>query len=139
MNANNYGHWDTRLVGQFEPRDYLYFTYRITFDNGDQYIGVKKLWRSVDRTPSSYKRRNDFKPSDWLKYKSSSNACKQRCEDETPEYLILELFTSKAPAIVSELLLTIDSKQQGQHLLNESIYLPQIPLSTIKPIKPKPK
>lgn len=130
MNVN-YGHWDTALVGQFNPYDYLYFTYRITFSNGDQYVGVKKLWRSIDRTPSSYTRRTTFKQSDWPRYKSSSNACKQRCKSDSAHYLILELFTSKAPAIVSELLLIIESKQQKHTLLNESIYLPQLPLSTI--------
>ena len=62
----DYGHWDTDLVGEFHPEDHLGFVYQITrLDSGRSYIGCKHLWK--------YSKGKRKAASEWRNYVSSSN------------------------------------------------------------------
>ncbi len=67
-----YGHW----VSEFEidAKQYLGFVYVLTMSNGKKYIGAKKMWVSMKRTPASYKKapKKPFRESNWRSYTSSS-------------------------------------------------------------------
>lgn len=65
MGAPKYGHWDTSLVGKFNPDDHLGFVYQITHkESGKSYIGCKHLWK--------FKKKKKVKASEWRYYCSSS-------------------------------------------------------------------
>jgi hypothetical protein len=69
MPAPTYGHWDTSLVGKFNPDEHLGFVYQIThLETGKSYIGCKHLWK--------FKKRKRVKASEWRYYCSSSNYLK---------------------------------------------------------------
>jgi hypothetical protein len=64
-----YGHWDTSLVGRFDPDKHLGFVYQIThIELGKSYIGCKHLWK--------HKKRKRIKASEWRYYCSSSKYLK---------------------------------------------------------------
>ncbi|ALY07110.1 hypothetical protein VmeM32_00123 [Vibrio phage vB_VmeM-32] len=73
MMNRDYGHWTTTF--DFDPKDFLAFTYEITFRDGKKYIGVKKFWKSLKVPPNELSPRSRKKviPSDWKTYCSSSN------------------------------------------------------------------
>lgn len=65
MGAPKYGHWDTSLVGRFNPNDHFGFVYQITHkESGKSYIGCKHLYR--------YKKTKRTTESNWKYYCSSS-------------------------------------------------------------------
>lgn len=65
MGAPKYGHWDTSLVGRFNPGDHFGFVYQITHkESGKSYIGCKHLYR--------YKKTKRTTESNWKYYCSSS-------------------------------------------------------------------
>tara|TARA_R110002012_G_scaffold4600_4_gene21063 strand:+ start:1710 stop:2519 length:810 start_codon:yes stop_codon:yes gene_type:complete len=65
VGAPKYGHWDTSLVGKFNPGDHFGFVYQITHkESGKSYIGCKHLYR--------YKKTKRTKESNWKYYCSSS-------------------------------------------------------------------
>jgi len=65
MGAPKYGHWDTSLVGRFNPGDHFGFVYQITHkESGKSYIGCKHLYK--------YKKTKRTTESDWKYYCSSS-------------------------------------------------------------------
>ena len=65
MGAPKYGHWDTSLVGRFNPGDHFGFVYQITHkESGKSYIGCKHLYR--------YKKAKRTTESNWKYYCSSS-------------------------------------------------------------------
>lgn len=65
MGAPKYGHWDTSLVGKFNPNDHFGFVYQITHkESGKSYIGCKHLYR--------YKKTKRTTESNWKYYCSSS-------------------------------------------------------------------
>ena len=69
MPAPTYGHWDTSLVGKFNPDEHLGFVYQIThLETGKSYIGCKHLWK--------FKKRKRVKASEWRYYCSSPNYLK---------------------------------------------------------------
>ena len=61
------------------PEDFIGFVYKITFDNGDYYIGQKGFY-STRRTKVAGKRNRKvtIKESNWRTYKSSSEVVKAR-------------------------------------------------------------
>jgi hypothetical protein len=65
VGAPKYGHWDTSLVGKFNPGDHFGFVYQITHkESGKSYIGCKHLYR--------YKKTKRTTESNWKYYCSSS-------------------------------------------------------------------
>ena len=65
MPAPTYGHWDTSLVGKFNPDEHLGFVYQIThLETGKSYIGCKHLWK--------FSKGKRVRASEWRKYCSSS-------------------------------------------------------------------
>jgi len=65
VGAPKYGHWDTSLVGRFNPNDHFGFVYQITHkESGKSYIGCKHLYR--------YKKTKRTTESNWKYYCSSS-------------------------------------------------------------------
>ncbi len=65
MGAPKYGHWDTSLVGRFNPNDHFGFVYQITHkESGKSYIGCKHLYK--------YKKTKRTTESNWKYYCSSS-------------------------------------------------------------------
>jgi hypothetical protein len=65
VGAPKYGHWDTSLVGRFNPGDHFGFVYQITHkESGKSYIGCKHLYR--------YKKTKRTTESNWKYYCSSS-------------------------------------------------------------------
>ena len=65
MGAPKYGHWDTSLVGRFNPGDHFGFVYQITHkESGKSYIGCKHLYK--------YKKTKRTTESNWKYYCSSS-------------------------------------------------------------------
>jgi hypothetical protein len=65
VGAPKYGHWDTSLVGKFNPNDHFGFVYQITHkESGKSYIGCKHLYR--------YKKTKRTTESNWKYYCSSS-------------------------------------------------------------------
>lgn len=69
----NYGHWS--VDHPFDTKDVIGFVYIITFNNGQKYIGAKRVWKNIKRPPATYKRgsKTPFIESDWRSYRSSSN------------------------------------------------------------------
>ncbi|CAL9972639.1 homing endonuclease [Vibrio phage D480] len=67
-----YGHWVCEF--EIDPKQYLGFVYVLTMSNGKKYIGAKKIWVSMKRTPASYKKlpKKPFRESNWRSYTSSS-------------------------------------------------------------------
>lgn len=67
-----YGHWVCDF--EIDPEKYLGFVYILTMSNGKKYIGAKKIWVSMKRTPASYKKKpkKPFRESNWRSYTSSS-------------------------------------------------------------------
>tara|TARA_R110000744_G_scaffold291260_1_gene401889 strand:+ start:655 stop:1473 length:819 start_codon:yes stop_codon:yes gene_type:complete len=65
VGAPKYGHWDTSLVGKFNPGDHFGFVYQITHkESGKSYIGCKHLYK--------YKKTKRTTESNWKYYCSSS-------------------------------------------------------------------
>jgi len=65
VGAPKYGHWDTSLVGRFNPGDHFGFVYQITHkESGKSYIGCKHLYK--------YKKTKRTTESNWKYYCSSS-------------------------------------------------------------------
>ena len=65
MPAPAYGHWDTTVVGRFNPDAYLGFVYQIiNLDSNKKYIGCKHLWK--------YSKGKRIRASEWRYYCGSS-------------------------------------------------------------------
>lgn len=67
---SDYGHWDTSIVGEFDPLDFFGFIYEIEEKStGRCYIGKKQLTRRRKKTKSNSSR---WEESKWREYTSSS-------------------------------------------------------------------
>lgn len=88
--SNTYGHWSTAF--DFDVRDFLAFTYEITFRDGKKYIGVKKFWKNLKVPPNELSARSRKKvvESDWKTYCSSSNDVEHLLHNENyPKSMII--------------------------------------------------
>lgn len=96
----SYGHWDTSLVGKFNPEDHLGFVYQIThLDSGKSYIGCKHLWKFKKKS------KKRVKASAWKNYCSSSNYLKPDINEygkEAFRFLILMLCPNKRDLYYNE-------------------------------------
>ena len=105
MDNIDYGHWS--VLEEVDIKKYLAFTYVITFKNGKKYIGVKKIWKKIKRTPSEFKRppKEGFHESDWKTYTSSSNAVNDMILDgvEIDSMVIVGWYTSWGKALLAEM------------------------------------
>lgn len=72
----DYGHWDVRKVGSFDPADWFGFIYLITNTvDGRKYIG-KKQFKSKKRYQKNKRSRIKYVDSDWQTYCSSCDELK---------------------------------------------------------------
>lgn len=98
MPAPTYGHWDTSLVGRFDPDEHLGFVYQIThIELGKSYIGCKHLWK--------HKKRKRVKASEWRYYCSSSKYLKPEIEKHGKkafDFIILMLCRNKRDLYYNE-------------------------------------
>ena len=96
--SEDYGHWDTALVGNFNPDDHLGFVYQITHKkSGKSYIGCKHLWK--------FKKRKRINASEWRYYYSSGKYLKPEIEELGPEaftFVILMLCKNKRDLYYNE-------------------------------------
>lgn len=70
----SYGHWNTSIVGEFDPTQYFGFVYLIENTVTQQkYIGRKQFYSKIRKKITGQKNRKiTFKESDWQTYSSSS-------------------------------------------------------------------
>tara|TARA_R110002020_G_scaffold33980_4_gene103153 strand:+ start:2299 stop:2916 length:618 start_codon:yes stop_codon:yes gene_type:complete len=98
MGAPKYGHWDTSLVGRFNPDDHLGFVYQITHkESGKSYIGCKHLWK--------FKKKKKVKASEWRYYCSSSKYLKPEIKKEGKKafkFIIIMLCLNKRDLYYNE-------------------------------------
>ncbi len=91
-----YGHWNTELVGEFEPDSFFGFTYLIeNLDNKRQYIG-RKRFRLMTRkkVKGRTNRKVCYSSSKWEEYTGSNEALNQDIEFQGKErfkFTILKL------------------------------------------------
>lgn len=104
MSSVDYGHWDTSLVGKFDPGKHFGFVYQITnlIDNRS-YIGCKHLMK--------YKKGKPVKVSEWRNYCSSSKYLKPDIDElgkENFEFKILLLCSNKRNLYYEEMRVQIE-------------------------------
>jgi hypothetical protein len=101
---SKYGHWDTGLVGEFNPGDHFGFVYQIThIESGKSYIGCKHLFR--------YKKTKRIAESDWKSYCSSSKELKPHIQElgkKAFTFVILMLCRNKRDLYYNEMRLQVD-------------------------------
>lgn len=128
MREKQHGHWYYNAVGgEFNPDDYFGFIYRVTvLLTGEQYIGKKQFHRM---NKSGTKR---LGPSNWQKYKTSSDAIHKLLEEYPMECFHFEIILlCKTKAVMSyaesnilhklDALIQVDSKWGLPKYLNKSI------------------
>lgn len=95
--------------------DNIAFVYRLTFKDGTYYIGAKKLWISLSKAPSTFKRKKLFRESNWREYNSSSTTVKALIQfDSIPTREILGVYPTWGKALYAETAILI----KGDHLNN---------------------
>lgn len=104
MGAPKYGHWDTSLVGRFNPNDHFGFVYQITHkESGKSYIGCKHLYR--------YKKTKRTTESDWKYYCSSSKYLEpdiKKFGKRAFSFVILLLCKNKRDLYYNEMKMQVD-------------------------------
>ena len=104
MGAPEYGHWDTSLVGRFNPGDHFGFVYQITHkESGKSYIGCKHLYR--------YKKTKRTTESDWKYYCSSSKYLQpdiKKFGKRAFSFVILLLWKNKRDLYYDEMKMQVD-------------------------------
>lgn len=120
MKENEYGHWIYPL-GDFEPDDWFGFIYRIVDNtNNKEYIGKKQFHRHLKQKVKNRKNRKHVKkPSDWKKYKSSSEHLKKAIEEKGIEnfsFTIESLHENKSSLHYEEI-----RKQISEDVLRETL------------------
>lgn len=118
---NEYGHWDTSIVGEFNQEDWFGFIYLIINNsNNKSYIG-KKNFRFTRRHPplkGKKRRRTVITESDWKGYCSSSKYLKEdinKGEDKFL-YVIVKLCSGKSELSYSE-----ENYQHSCNVLTETL------------------
>ena len=88
------------------PEDAEGFIYKITFSNGDYYIGKKQFWSyRTMKVPEKTRKKRVVKESDWKTYASSSAIVKERVKlGERHVKEIIHLCSSKACLMYYEVL-----------------------------------
>lgn len=104
MGAPKYGHWDTSLVGRFNPNDHFGFVYQITHkESGKSYIGCKHLYR--------YKKAKRTTESNWKYYCSSSKYLEpdiKKFGKRAFSFVILLLCKNKRDLYYNEMKMQVD-------------------------------
>ena len=104
MGAPKYGHWDTSLVGRFNPGDHFGFVYQITHkESGKSYIGCKHLYR--------YKKTKRTTESNWKYYCSSSKYLEpdiKKFGKRAFSFVILLLCKNKRDLYYNEMKIQVD-------------------------------
>lgn len=104
MGAPKYGHWDTSLVGRFNPGDHFGFVYQITHkESGKSYIGCKHLYK--------YKKTKRTTESNWKYYCSSSKYLEPDIEKfgkRAFSFVILLLCKNKRDLYYNEMKMQVD-------------------------------
>ena len=104
MGAPKYGHWDTSLVGRFNPNDHFGFVYQITHkESGKSYIGCKHLYR--------YKKTKRTTESNWKYYCSSSKYLEpdiKKFGKRAFSFVILLLCKNKRDLYYNEMKMQVD-------------------------------
>tara|TARA_R110000787_G_scaffold69606_2_gene154827 strand:- start:3475 stop:4080 length:606 start_codon:yes stop_codon:yes gene_type:complete len=104
VGAPKYGHWDTSLVGRFNPNDHFGFVYQITHkESGKSYIGCKHLYR--------YKKKKRTTESNWKYYCSSSKYLEpdiKKCGKRAFSFVILLLCKNKRDLYYNEMKVQVD-------------------------------
>lgn len=104
MGAPKYGHWDTSLVGRFNPGDHFGFVYQITHkESGKSYIGCKHLYR--------YKKTKRTTESNWKYYCSSSKYLEpdiKKFGKRAFSFVILLLCKNKRDLYYNEMKMQVD-------------------------------
>ena len=104
MGAPKYGHWDTSLVGRFNPGDHFGFVYQITHkESGKSYIGCKHLYR--------YKKAKRTTESNWKYYCSSSKYLEpdiKKFGKRAFSFVILLLCKNKRDLYYNEMKMQVD-------------------------------
>lgn len=96
------GHWDTFLVGEFDPSEWYGFIYLIVNEtNGKVYIGKKNFTLKKSRRPlkGKVKKRVQYVESDWQGYTSSSKEVQEDIETlgkENFSFVILQLASGRS-------------------------------------------
>ena len=104
MGAPKYGHWDTSLVGRFNPGDHFGFVYQITHkESGKSYIGCKHLYK--------YKKTKRTTESNWKYYCSSSKYLEpdiKKFGKRAFSFVILLLCKNKRDLYYNEMKMQVD-------------------------------
>lgn len=104
-----FGHWIA--ADDFDPNDHIGFVYLVRLDNGKYYVGSKRLWVSLDRAPSTFKRRKKpFKESEWKSYTTSSKYINEQAylDNVSPvEFRIIAGFPTWGKTLFVEFMLQI--------------------------------
>ena len=112
MGAPKYGHWDTSLVGRFNPNDHFGFVYQITHkESGKSYIGCKHLYR--------YKKTKRTTESNWKYYCSSSKYLAPDIEKlgkRAFSFVILLLCKNKRDLYYNEMKVQVDLDVLGSDM-----------------------
>lgn len=105
-----YGHWVCEF--EIDPEQYLGFVYVLTMSNGKKYIGAKKMWVGMKRTPASYKKKpkKPFRESNWRSYTSSSKHVNEMHEQGIviDEFRIVSCHDSWGKTLFAEAMLQIE-------------------------------
>lgn len=108
-----YGHWE--VTEEFNPEQYFGFVYEIIFENGKRYIGSKQF------VVYRHKAKNQWMPSNWKSYKSSSKHVFRLLETIKARFIIRELYLTKSQLMEAE---------YNQHVLhdvaNNDMYLNRV-------------
>jgi hypothetical protein len=112
VGAPKYGHWDTSLVGRFNPNDHFGFVYQITHkESGKSYIGCKHLYR--------YKKKKRTTESTWKYYCSSSKYLEpdiQKLGKRAFTFVILLLCKNKRDLYYNEMKVQVDLDVLGSDM-----------------------
>lgn len=89
---SDYGHWDLKFVGNFDPKDFSGFVYKaVDLISGKVYIGRKFFW----------KKNGD--PSNWKRYKTSSSRVNELVKKRPFKFYIMELLETRKSTIETEI------------------------------------
>lgn len=107
----DYGHWDTSLVGIFNPKDYYGFIYLVTnIKTGKAYIGKKSMWaiqtKQIDKIHGVGKKNvRLITESAWGKYTTSSKYINAEISlGEKFTFQIISLHTNKGTLAYNEVM-----------------------------------
>ena len=107
----DYGHWDTSIVGNFDPKDHFGFIYLVINKvTGKMYIGRKSLWSTTtkkvwNKARTAKRNVKQFNESEWRTYTTSSTVINGEIDSGAGvfDFQLLSLHNNKGALAYAEI------------------------------------